>query len=47
MQWINELARWQALDAGFELTTGDRTNFWQGTYYGWHNDFGHRQAHRR
>ncbi|MFO1067130.1 MAG: DUF1349 domain-containing protein [Geminicoccaceae bacterium] len=41
MQWINEPARWQAADGGLELTTDDKTDFWQGTYYGWHNDTGH------
>jgi uncharacterized protein len=40
-QWLNEPEIWHA-DAGrLTLTTGDRTDFWQHTFYGFHRDSGH------
>jgi uncharacterized protein len=39
--WLNEPPEWTVDEAGLSVTTGDRTDFWQGTYYGFHRDDGH------
>ncbi len=38
--WFNPPARFQ-LGAGLEITTDEKTDFWQRTYYGFQNDNGH------
>ena len=40
-QWFNEPPQWRWTATGMELTTGDRTDFWQETFYGFHRDDGH------
>lgn len=40
-RWINEPPAWQGDAAQLELTTGENTDFWQGTFYGFHRDDGH------
>lgn len=39
-QWHCEPPSW-SLDDTLRLTTGVKTDFWQGTYYGFHRDDGH------
>jgi len=39
--WINEPVRWQATSDGLAVTTDDRTDFWQATFYGFRRDSGH------
>ena len=39
--WHCEPPKWQLLDEGLTLTTGDKTDFWQDTYYGFRRDDGH------
>lgn len=39
--WLNEPPRWSVADAGLTLATGDKTDFWQETFYGFHRDDGH------
>lgn len=40
-EWLNEPPEWRMDEAGLELVTGERTDFWQDTYYGFHRDDGH------
>jgi regulation of enolase protein 1 (concanavalin A-like superfamily) len=40
-QWLNEPAVWRAEDGRLALTTGDRTDFWQHTFYDFSRDSGH------
>ncbi|SKA35500.1 DUF1349 domain-containing protein [Consotaella salsifontis] len=40
-EWLNEPPFWQRTPAGLVLETGERTDFWRGTYYG----FDHRDGH--
>ena len=39
--WLNPPPRWAVEDSVLSLTTGDRTDFWQRTVYGFHRDDGH------
>jgi len=39
--WLNEPPRWSASDAVLSLVSGDKTDFWQETFYGFHRDDGH------
>lgn len=41
MIWLNPPAGSFADRAGLHVTTGDQTDFWHGTYYGFHHDNGH------
>jgi regulation of enolase protein 1 (concanavalin A-like superfamily) len=41
MTWLNEPPRWTVADGTLFVTTGERTDFWQGTFYGFHRDDGH------
>lgn len=41
MSWLNPPADAQLTDDVLEVTTGDSTDFWQGTYYAFHRDSGH------
>lgn len=38
--WLNEPPDW-TWDGELHLTTGERTDFWQSTWYGFHRDDGH------
>jgi regulation of enolase protein 1 (concanavalin A-like superfamily) len=40
-EWLNEPPAWTLADGLLTVTTGDRTDFWQGTWYGFHRDDGH------
>jgi len=40
-RWLNEPPNWSASGAELSLTTGDKTDFWQETFYGFHRDDGH------
>ncbi len=39
--WHNEPASWELTDAVLTITTGNKSDFWQDTYYGFHRDDGH------
>jgi regulation of enolase protein 1 (concanavalin A-like superfamily) len=39
--WLNEPEIWRAETNGLTLATGDRTDFWRHTFYGFHRDSGH------
>lgn len=40
-EWLNEPPEWQADGDRLSLATGDRTDFWQHTFYGFQRDDGH------
>ena len=40
-QWLNEPAHWQGNAASLSLVTGDKTDFWRETFYGFIRDTGH------
>jgi regulation of enolase protein 1 (concanavalin A-like superfamily) len=40
-RWLNEPAGWQGNADHLALTTGDRTDFWRETFYGFVRDSGH------
>ena len=40
-QWLNEPDVWHAEAGGLTLTTGNQTDFWQHTFYGFQRDSGH------
>ena len=40
-EWLNEPPSWTLQEGGLEMTTGLKTDFWQGTWYGFHRDDGH------
>lgn len=39
-RWHNEPPQW-SFDEGLSITTGERTDFWQATWYGFQRDGGH------
>lgn len=39
--WLNEPPQWSMDASGLELVTGEKTDFWQDTFYGFHRDNGH------
>jgi regulation of enolase protein 1 (concanavalin A-like superfamily) len=41
MQWLNEPPRWSADARALVVTTGDKTDFWRETFYGFVHDNGH------
>jgi len=41
MQWLNEPKVWTAEGERISLVTGEKTDFWQGTFYGFAHDNGH------
>lgn len=41
MTWLNPPPHAQAGSEGLRVITGDQTDFWQKTYYGFHHDNGH------
>ena len=41
MDWLNEPPEWQANGSDLDLVTGDRTDFWRRTHYGFVRDDGH------
>ncbi|ULR42764.1 DUF1349 domain-containing protein [Rhizobium sp. K102] len=40
-KWLNEPESWQADATRLTLTTGEKTDFWRETYYGFTRDSGH------
>ncbi|KPH06315.1 DUF1349 domain-containing protein (plasmid) [Rhizobium acidisoli] len=40
-KWLNEPANWRVDDTALTLTTGEKTDFWRETYYGFTRDSGH------
>ena len=40
-KWLNEPASWRVDDTALTLTTGEKTDFWRETYYGFTRDSGH------
>lgn len=40
-RWLNEPADWQGDASALELSTGDTTDFWRKTFYGFVRDNGH------
>jgi hypothetical protein len=40
-RWLNEPADWQGDGSALELRTGDTTDFWRKTFYGFVRDNGH------
>jgi regulation of enolase protein 1 (concanavalin A-like superfamily) len=41
MQWLNEPPNWTADESALVVTTGDKTDFWRETFYGFVHDDGH------
>lgn len=41
MQWFNEPAAWRVEGGRLHVTTGERTDFWRVTHYGFVRDSGH------
>ncbi len=41
MIWLNPPPFAEQRDDGLHVRSGDKTDFWQGTYYGFHRDDGH------
>jgi regulation of enolase protein 1 (concanavalin A-like superfamily) len=41
MQWLNEPPSWTADESALVVTTGDKTDFWRETFYGFVHDDGH------
>src|SRR5262249_5494124 len=41
MTWLKPPPRAEMPDGRLFATSGDKTDFWQGTYYGFHRDDGH------
>jgi regulation of enolase protein 1 (concanavalin A-like superfamily) len=41
MEWLNEPKVWKASGDTISLTTEDKTDFWQSTFYGFEHDNGH------
>lgn len=39
--WLNPPPEWRDGPEGLDVTTGDRTDFWQSTFYGFRRDDGH------
>jgi regulation of enolase protein 1 (concanavalin A-like superfamily) len=48
MTWLNPPPFAEQQDLGLVVRSGEKTDFWQGTYYGFHRDDGHflHQPHR-
>jgi regulation of enolase protein 1 (concanavalin A-like superfamily) len=40
-RWLNEPPAWREENGALALTTGERTDFWQHTFYGFQRDTGH------
>jgi uncharacterized protein len=43
--WLNEPPIWRTDEKTLTLTTGERTDFWQHTFYGFRRDSGHAFLH--
>ncbi|XP_045507671.1 regulation of enolase protein 1-like [Colias croceus] len=40
-RWLNEPTNWNLCDSVLKVTTDDKTDFWQGTWYNFHFNTGH------
>ncbi|KAH9634855.1 hypothetical protein HF086_016134 [Spodoptera exigua] len=40
-KWINEPKKWRISDKGLEVTTDEKTDYWEGTWYNFHHNNGH------
>lgn len=40
-KWINKPKKWHAVDNILEVTTDEKTDYWQGTWYNFHHNSGH------
>ncbi|MFA1627980.1 DUF1349 domain-containing protein [Rhizobium mongolense] len=47
MTWLNPPPLAELHEGALHVRSGDKTDFWQGTYYGFHRDDGHFLYHRR
>lgn len=47
MDWLNEPPHWWAEGEVLHITTGDKTDFWRETHYGFIRDDGHFRFERR
>lgn len=47
MTWLNEPPFWEVQGGVLRVRSGERADFWQGTYYGFHRDDGHFLWRRR
>ncbi len=41
MSWLNPPPFFEERDGALHVRSGEKTDFWQGTYYGFHRDDGH------
>ena len=41
MTWLNPPPSAEVRDGALQVRSGEKTDFWQGTYYGFHRDDGH------
>lgn len=41
MEWLNEPPEWREAGGELAVVTGDRTDFWRETHYGFIRDDGH------
>lgn len=41
LDWLNEPPRWHEVDGTLKVTSGDHTDFWRETHYGFIRDTGH------
>jgi regulation of enolase protein 1 (concanavalin A-like superfamily) len=46
MTWLNEPPWWELQDGILRARSGERTDFWRGTHYGFYRDDGHFLARR-
>lgn len=46
MDWLNEPPEWQEVEGELAVVTGDRTDFWRHTHYGFVRDDGHARLAR-
>lgn len=47
MTWLNEPPWWEMQDGVLRARSGERTDFWRGTHYGFYRDDGHFLSCRR
>ncbi|XP_050555699.1 uncharacterized protein LOC118276840 [Spodoptera frugiperda] len=40
-KWVNEPKKWRISDKGLEVTTDEKTDYWEGTWYNFHHNTGH------
>ncbi|XP_022828618.1 regulation of enolase protein 1-like [Spodoptera litura] len=40
-KWVNEPKKWRISDKDLEVTTDEKTDYWEGTWYNFHHNSGH------